>query len=66
MNPFQAFLHLLSDPNIAFMLFTIGVLGLIYELDEPELRHRDPRRARDHPRVHRLRQPAAERRRACC
>ena len=26
MNPLQGFLHLLSDPNIAFVLFMIGVL----------------------------------------
>lgn len=35
MNPFQAFLHLLSDPNIAALLFSIGSLGLIYELMSP-------------------------------
>jgi membrane-bound serine protease (ClpP class) len=35
MNPFQAFLHLLSDPNIAFLLFTIGFYGLIFELQNP-------------------------------
>ncbi|HEX5590014.1 MAG TPA: nodulation protein NfeD [Candidatus Limnocylindrales bacterium] len=35
MNPFQAFLHLLSDPNIAFILFTIGFYGLIFELQNP-------------------------------
>lgn len=35
MNPFQALLHLLSDPNIAFVLFTIGVYGLIFELQNP-------------------------------
>ncbi len=35
MNPFQAFLHLLSDPNIAFVLFTIGFYGLIFELQSP-------------------------------
>jgi len=34
-NPFQAFLHLLSDPNIAFILFTIGFYGLIFELQNP-------------------------------
>jgi membrane-bound serine protease (ClpP class) len=32
MNPLQAFLHLLSDPNIAFILFTVGFYGLIFEL----------------------------------
>ncbi len=35
MNPLQAFLHLLSDPNIAFVLFTIGIYGLIFELQNP-------------------------------
>src|SRR6187551_1348517 len=35
MNPFQAFLHLLADPNIAFILFTIGSYGLIFELQNP-------------------------------
>jgi membrane-bound serine protease (ClpP class) len=35
MNPLQSFLHLLSDPNIAFILFTIGFYGLIFELQNP-------------------------------
>jgi membrane-bound serine protease (ClpP class) len=35
MNPLQAFLHLLSDPNIAFILFTIGFYGLLFELQNP-------------------------------
>jgi membrane-bound serine protease (ClpP class) len=35
MNPFQGFLHLLSDPNIAALLLSIGSLGLIYELVSP-------------------------------
>ncbi|MDQ3937272.1 MAG: nodulation protein NfeD, partial [Chloroflexota bacterium] len=35
MNPLQAFLHILSDPNIAFILFTIGFYGLIFELQSP-------------------------------
>ncbi len=35
MNPFQAFIHLLSDPNIAFILFTLGSLGLVFELQNP-------------------------------
>jgi membrane-bound serine protease (ClpP class) len=35
MNPFQGFLHLLADPNIAFILFLIGSYGLIFELGHP-------------------------------
>lgn len=35
MNPFQQFLHLLSDPNIAFILFTIGFYGIFFELQNP-------------------------------
>ncbi len=35
MNPFQSILHLLSDPNVAFILLTIGFYGLIFELQSP-------------------------------
>ena len=35
MNPFQQFLHLLSDPNISFILFTIGFYGMLFELQNP-------------------------------
>jgi membrane-bound serine protease (ClpP class) len=35
MNPFQAIIHLLSDPNIAFILFTLGFYGLLFELQNP-------------------------------
>jgi membrane-bound serine protease (ClpP class) len=35
MNVGQEFLHLLSDPNIAFILFTIGFYGIIAELFHP-------------------------------
>jgi membrane-bound serine protease (ClpP class) len=35
MNVGQQFLHLLSDPNIAFLLFTIGFYGIIAELFHP-------------------------------
>ena len=32
MGPLLGFLHLLSDPNIAFLLFVVGALGLATEL----------------------------------
>ncbi len=35
MNFAQSFLHLLSNPNIAFILFTIGFYGLLAELFHP-------------------------------
>jgi membrane-bound serine protease (ClpP class) len=35
MNPFQSILHLVSDPNIAFILLTIGFYGLLFELQSP-------------------------------
>ena len=35
MNPAQALLHLLSDPNIAFIMFTLGFYGLLFELQSP-------------------------------
>jgi membrane-bound serine protease (ClpP class) len=35
MNPFQSVIHLLSDPNIAFILLTIGFYGLLFELISP-------------------------------
>src|SRR3972149_1837872 len=35
MNPGQQFLHLLSDPNIAFILFPIGFYGVLSELFHP-------------------------------
>jgi membrane-bound serine protease (ClpP class) len=35
MNPFEDFLHLLADPNIAFILFTVGFYGLLIELSHP-------------------------------
>ncbi len=35
MNPLQGFLHLLSDPNVAFILFTLGFYGLLFELQNP-------------------------------
>ena len=35
MNPFQSIIHLLSDPNVAFILLTIGFYGLLFELQNP-------------------------------
>jgi membrane-bound serine protease (ClpP class) len=35
MNPWQGFLHLLADPNIAFILFTVGFYALIFEVQNP-------------------------------
>jgi membrane-bound serine protease (ClpP class) len=37
MNPGQGLLHLLSDPNVAFILFTIGFYGILTELWHPNL-----------------------------
>ena len=34
-NPFQGILHLLADPNIAFLLFAVGFYGLLFELQNP-------------------------------
>ncbi len=35
MNAVEAFLHAIADPNIAFILISIGSLGIIYELSNP-------------------------------
>ena len=35
MNPFQQLIHLLSDPNVALILFTVGFYGLVFELQNP-------------------------------
>ncbi len=35
MNPLLAFIRLLSDPNIAFLLFSIGSAGILAELYNP-------------------------------
>ena len=35
MNFLQQFLHLLTDPNIAFILFTVGFYGILFELQNP-------------------------------
>jgi membrane-bound serine protease (ClpP class) len=36
-NPLAGILGLLADPNVAFLLFTIGVLALIFELQSPTI-----------------------------
>ncbi len=46
MNPFQDFLHLLADPNIAFILFSLGFDGAAVRAPEPQLRDRHPGRVR--------------------
>mgnify|MGYP005848926595 CR=1 FL=1 len=35
MNFIESFLHVLSDPNLAYILFILGLNGLIYELANP-------------------------------
>jgi membrane-bound serine protease (ClpP class) len=35
MNAGQQFLHVLSDPNVAFLLFNIGFIGILAELYNP-------------------------------
>jgi membrane-bound serine protease (ClpP class) len=35
MSPLESVLHLLADPNIAFILFMVGFYGLIFELQNP-------------------------------
>ncbi len=36
-NPLEIFLHLITDPQIAVLLFTLGTYGLIFELSNPSL-----------------------------
>ena len=36
-NPFETLLHLIVDPQIAVLLFTIGTYGIIFELSNPSL-----------------------------
>jgi membrane-bound serine protease (ClpP class) len=36
-NPIETFLHLIVDPQIAVLLFTLGTYGLIFELSNPGL-----------------------------
>ncbi|MGP3920833.1 NfeD family protein [Nonomuraea sp. 10N515B] len=35
LGPFRSLLQLIADPNIAFLLISLGTLGLIYELATP-------------------------------
>jgi membrane-bound serine protease (ClpP class) len=37
LNPIEAFLHFVVDPQIAVLLFTLGTYGLIFELSNPGL-----------------------------
>lgn len=36
-NPIESLLHLIVDPQIAVLLFTIGTYGIIFELSNPSL-----------------------------
>ena len=36
-NPLEIFLHLITDPQVAVLLFTLGTYGLIFELSNPSL-----------------------------
>lgn len=35
MTPLETFLHVISDPTIAYILLSLGTLGLIFELSNP-------------------------------
>ena len=37
MTPFEKFLHTVTDPNIAYILFTLATIGLITEISSPGL-----------------------------
>jgi membrane-bound serine protease (ClpP class) len=37
MSPFQAFIRLLANPSLAFVLFVIGILLLVFELGNPNI-----------------------------
>jgi len=37
MNLFESFLHTIVDPQISVLLFSLGSLGLIFELQNPGL-----------------------------
>jgi membrane-bound serine protease (ClpP class) len=36
-SPIERFLHFITDPQVAILLFTIGTYGLIFELSNPSL-----------------------------
>jgi membrane-bound serine protease (ClpP class) len=36
-NPLEGFVRLLADPNVAFLLFTVGLLALVFELQSPNV-----------------------------
>jgi len=36
-SPIERFLHLITDPQVAILLFTLGTYGLIFELSNPSL-----------------------------
>ncbi len=35
MSPFESLLHVISDPTIAYILLSLGTMGLIFELSNP-------------------------------
>ncbi|MBN1298049.1 MAG: nodulation protein NfeD [Actinobacteria bacterium] len=37
MSIFEKFLHIIINPNIAYIFFTLGLLGIIYEFSQPGL-----------------------------
>ena len=37
MSPFQALFRVLADPNLAFILFVVGILLLVFELGNPNI-----------------------------
>lgn len=37
MTPFEKFLHTVTDPNVAYILFTLATIGLITEISSPGL-----------------------------
>jgi membrane-bound serine protease (ClpP class) len=37
MTPFEKFLHTVTDPNVAYILFTLATIGLVTEISSPGL-----------------------------